>query len=162
MTANQRRPGFRLPWSPDSEGAEGDETVATVAPSAEQPADEASGATNGASEAAAPPAEAGGQEFMRDLVAAMRGVADEAREAGVSELRTHADEEVHRLEADAQRRQADLRERAEADVNAVGEWAAAETERIKTEAEQRVVARRAQLDQQLAADSTRTDGETKA
>ena len=144
MTANQRRPGFRLPWSPDSEGAEGDETVATVAgdessqpaapaaesggpaeadstgesspeqsatvsPSAEQPADEASAATNGASEAAAPPAEAGGQEFMRDLVAAMRGVADEAREAGVSELRTHADEEVRRLEADAQRRQADLR-----------------------------------------------------
>jgi hypothetical protein len=197
MTANQRRPGFRLPWSPDTEGAEGEETVATVAadessqpaapaaesrgpaeanatgespsgqsatatPSTEQPAGEASAATNGASGAAAPSAEAGGEEFMRDLVAAMRGVADEAREAGVSELRTHADEEVHRLEADAERRQADLRERAEADVNGVAEWAAAETERIKTEAEQRVVARRAQLDQQLAADSTRTDGETKA
>ena len=58
---------------------------------------------------------------MRDLVAAMRGVADEARDAGVSDLRSRADEEVRRLESDAQRRQEELRQRAEARVG-VGGW----------------------------------------
>ena len=37
-----------------------------------------------------------------------------------------------------------------------------ETERIKQEAEQRIVARRAQLDQQLAAETTRAEAEAKA
>jgi hypothetical protein len=196
MTANQRRPGFRLPWSPESEEAASEETIATVAaadaseepvtPVAESgvdaepapaevvtepvaaplaampPTEESQPAAQEPPEAVAPEPEAGGTEFMRDLVAAMRGVADEARDAGVSDLRSRADEEVRRLETDAQRRQAELRERAEADVAGIGEWARAEAERIKTEAEQRVVTRRAQLDQQLAGDSTRTDGETKA
>jgi hypothetical protein len=199
MTANQRRPGFRLPWSPESDEGANEESVATVdsdgSPQPESPAPESAeaGAADGA-EAGAPSegaavegaavegaaaeaataaadaapdvapgsAEPGGEEFMRDLVAAMRGVADEARNAGVSELRARADEEVRRLEADAEQRQEDLRQRTEADVAEVAEWARAESERIKTEADQRVVSRRAQLDQQLAADSSRTDNETKA
>ena len=103
-----------------------------------------------------------GDEFMRDLVAAMRDVADEARDTGVAELRTRADEQVRRLEGDAEKRREELRERAEADVAEVGEWEKAEAERIKAEAEQRVVARRAQLDQQLATDTSRTEAETKA
>jgi hypothetical protein len=196
MTANQRRPGFRLPWSPESEEAGGEENVATVAPDAssqpampgveadERPETDAAAAvaaegTPTSAETDHPPGEgpvaasgptggpastpgAGDQELMRNLVAAMRGVADEARDAGVSELRSRADEQVRRLESDAQRRQEELRQRAEADVAGIGEWATAETERIRTEAEQRTVARRTQLDQQLAADSTRTDGETRA
>jgi hypothetical protein len=101
-------------------------------------------------------------EFMRDLVAAMRKVADEARDAGVADMRTRADERVRLLEGDADRRREELRERAEKDVAEVGEWEKAEAERIKQEAEQRVVARRAQLDQQLATDATRTEAETKA
>ena len=103
-----------------------------------------------------------GDEFMRDLVAAMRKVADEARDTGVADLRTKADEQVRLLESDAERRREELRERAEKDVTEVGEWEKAEAERIKKEAEQRVVARRAQLDQQLATDTTRTEAETKA
>ncbi len=99
---------------------------------------------------------------MRDLVAAMRKVADEARDTGVADLRTKADDQVRLLESDADRRREELRERAEKDVTEVGEWEKAEAERIKKEAEQRVVARRAQLDQQLATDTTRTEAETKA
>jgi len=46
-------------------------------------------------------------------------------------------------------------------VAGVGDWANTETERIKQEAEQRIVARRAQLDQQLAAETTRAEAEAK-
>jgi hypothetical protein len=209
MTANQRRPGFRLPWSSemDAEGGEvasgGEDESMTptpisdghvddaaadepspetqntpetpaepaaemeapaVAPTVDReagtPADVAPDAptTTAAAAGAAPPAD----EFMRDLVAAMRKVADEARDTGVSDLRTRAEEQVRQFEADAERRRNDLRERAEQDVAEVGEWERSEQERITTEAEQRVVARRSRLDQQLAADATRTEAETKA
>jgi len=222
MTANQRRPGFRLPWSSETDGpsADGEPTapgteaaspVSTPAPvetagkaatstnddkreagstaspaqqddtseaRAPRPAVEEAAADAEAAEAApAPVAEiapapapaapeaaqaSGGTDFMRDLVDAMRRVADEARETSVSELRARADEQVHSLEADAERRREELRAHAEADVAGVGEWAKAEAERIKAEAEARVVARRAQLDQQLAGETTRSQAETKA
>jgi hypothetical protein len=203
MTANQRRPGFRLPWSSemDAEGGEvasggEDESMTTptsdghvadaavdeptpdTQPTSDSPAEPAAemeapavpSATEpdaeptpdpvpaAAASAAAPPAD----DFMRDLVAAMRTVADEARDTGVADLRTRAEEQVRQFEADAERRRNDLRERAEQDVAEVGEWERSEQERITTEAEQRVVARRSRLDQQLAADTTRTEAETKA
>jgi hypothetical protein len=199
MTANQRRPGFRLPWSSemDAEGGEvasggedesmttptSDEHVADAAvdeptpetqpapetppePAAEMEAPAVAPAADRdvevtpdpAAAAAAPPAD----DFMRDLVAAMRTVADEARDTGVADLRTRAEEQVRQFETDAERRRNDLRERAEQDVAEVGEWERSEQERITTEAEQRVVARRSRLDQQLAADTTRTEAETKA
>ena len=206
MTANQRRPGFRLPWSSemDAEGGEvapgGEDEAMTPTPTGDQPtaeqvAPDTQPATTPepaaemeapavASEKGGAPAEhtpeavtepagddagavaatAGqtGDEFMRDLVAAMRRVADEARDTGVADLRTKADEKVRLLESDAERRREQLRERAEKDVAEVGEWEKAEAERIKKEAEQRAVARRAQLDQQLSTDATRTEAETKA
>lgn len=230
MTANQRRPGFRLPWSSEEDGPEGE----SAAPADEASAESASAASTElstgpaeakASAAATGPAESkasdpvepearaenavpteaqateepkaaadteaiaegpessatpapkaetttpsakaadtgnGGDEFMRDLVAAMRKVADEARQAGVSDLRTRADEQVGTLETDAERRREELRARAEADVAGIGDWATGEAERIKAEAEARVVARRAQLDQQLAGDTSQTETETKA
>ncbi len=223
MTGNQRRPGFRLPWSaetdeeaePDASGQEAPAVEADAsAPAASAPAASAPSAVGEASSAlaeearpggptaaaeqASAPEEAAGRpepstngsahshsgsaqpaptvpaasaahpetesstEFMRDLVAAMRAVADDARTASVEELRTKTDEQVRRLEEDAQRRQEQLRARSEADVAGIGEWAKAEAERIKAEAEQRVVARKALLDQQLAADATRNEAETKA
>ena len=230
MTANQRRPGFRLPWSSETDGPEGESPAPAVEASAEQAPVASTELSTGAAEAkasattntpapaepAAPaeaeaegPAEAktpaeppagtepepepaagegaaagagdaaeqapapaskvenpdtanGGDEFMRDLVAAMRKVADEARQAGVADLRTKADEQVASLETDAGRRHEELRARAEADVAGIGDWATAEAERIRAEAEARVVARRAQLDQQLAGDTARTEAETKA
>ena len=100
--------------------------------------------------------------FMRDLVAAMRRVAEETRQSGLSDLRTKAEERVRTLEADAERRREELKATAEKDVAGVGDWADAETERIKQEAEQRIVARRAKLDQQLAAETARAEAEAKA
>ena len=209
MTSNQRRPGFRLPWSSE-DGAEttGDPaapdaaaaTTATGAPAAPtktaaaakdatatEPAKAEPGAVNGSGaapvatdvpEAAATPSRTRPQPapvatatpatpeasagFMRDLVAAMRRVAEETRQAGLSELRTKSEEHVRTLEADADKRREDLRTRAEADIAGVGEWERAEAERIKQEAEQRVVGRRAHLDQQLAAETTRAEAEAKA
>jgi hypothetical protein len=221
MTANQRRPGFRLPWSsemgadggeaapggedesmtptpsddeqaadpaaeaaaPDAEAAPDAVAAAPESPAAEDaqaashepeaemeapavaaPTDKSAPAPDPAATAAAAAAAAaqGGDEFMRDLVAAMRKVADEARDTGVTDFRARADDQVRRLESDAERRRGELSERAEKDVAEVGEWEKAEQERIKKEAEQRIVARRAQLDQQLSADATRTEAETKA
>lgn len=194
MTANQRRPGFRLPWSSEEEAAAGTsayEAEASAADAADAPSNEApsltrpavnepAAATEPAAEeqstpavaAPAPPAVSAqavapadaeaSPDFMRELVTAMRRVADEARQAGVTDIRTRAEEQIKRLEADAARRREELQARAEKDVAAVGEWAKAEADRIRAEAEQRVVARRAQLDQQLAADATRNEGEAKA
>ena len=99
--------------------------------------------------------------FMRDLVEAMRRVAEETRQSSLSDLRTTAEERVRGLEADAERRREELKATAETDVAGVGEWSNSETERIKQEAEQRIVARRAQLDQQLAAETTRAEAEAK-
>ena len=125
-------------------------------PSAEEPA---APAVAVARPTAAPTESSAG--FMRDLVAAMRRVAEETRQSGLSDLRTKAEERVRGLEADAERRREELKATAEADVAGVGDWANTETERIKQEAEQRIVARRAQLDQQLAAETTRAETEAK-
>lgn len=210
MTANQRRPGFRLPWSSEDEDAsssaasgspatdatpteeaapaaddatagaaatvhaEGPTTPQPAAPGATPPAAKSSGAAR-ADEAVAPapaptraadhaaPAESDASpDFMRELVTAMRRVADEARQTGVAEVRATADERVKRLEADAETRRNELRARADADVAGIGEWAKAEAERIRTEAEQRVAARRGQLEQQLSGETARADAESKA
>jgi hypothetical protein len=217
MTANQRRPGFRLPWSSDHEGAEPaneptpDATpstaaaTATAAPDATPTGADAATPTApvsaGAPEAAAPaseeaesaqlddasaaevatpaetavPAEESAaatsaaalpgevpESFLRDLVEAMRGVAEEARDAGLADLRAQADAAVKQLEELAERRRGELRERADTDVAAVGEWAAAEADRIRREAESRVAARKAQLEEQLAAETRRSEAEAKA
>ena len=209
MTANQRRPGFRLPWSSEEEAASAAAATDAVAPQTgptpEAPATDASSAEtatptdtaaaqpseaeppSAADNTPTPPAESSAGEvdapaapadstavahpaadaeaspdFMRDLVSAMRGVADEARQAGISEVRATADEQVTRLEADAEHRRTELRARADADVAGIGEWAKAEAERIRKEAEQRVVARREQLEQQLGAETARAEAEAKA
>jgi hypothetical protein len=139
------------PAGPAQPGAEPEPAAAQIVP-----AGDARAATTGA---ARPESSAG---FMRDLVAAMRRVAEETRQSGLSELRTKAEEQVRTLEADSEHRRETLSARAETDVAGIGDWARAETERIKQEAEQRVVARRAQLDQQLAAETTRAEAETTA
>lgn len=219
MTSNQRRPGFRLPWSTEEEaaraasqedaggtaspvspassngGAEADASVemaeatpaspedseleapATTSAAATDSAPNGSGPTPEPSPTADEPAQATrpaavaehapaqaetSAGFMRDLVEAMRRVAEETRQAGLSDLREKSEEQVRKLEADSERHREELRSRAEADIAGVAAWASSEEERIKNEAEQRVVGRRAQLDQQLAAEASRADAEAKA
>ena len=199
MTSNQRRPGFRLPWSTEEEAAaaassqaeDGDaaSSASEGAPAAEESELEAPAAGT-STPAAAPDAEAAPEPaaadapgnarppavaeapaaptaetsagFMRDLVAAMRRVAEETRQTGLSDLRAKSEEQVRTLEADSERRREELRAGAESDIAGVGEWERTEQERIKNEAEQRVVGRRAQLDQQLAAETSRAEADAQA
>ena len=184
MTANPRRPGFRLPWSSEEEAeatratdaaTEATASVddASTTPSLE-PAPPADAGTTADRAAAAAPASAPDattqtgaspeppEEFLRELVAAMRRVADETKATGLADARARADERVKQLEAEGERRRQALNSRAETDIAAVGEWAKAEAERIKAEAERRVAARRTQLDEQLAADRARAEAEAKA
>jgi hypothetical protein len=226
MTSNQRRPGFRLPWSTEEEAAQAAsqaEAEGTPSPEAPESSENGAQAATGvdAASSAAVPAEGGSEDseleapattsaettdsppsasasapaptpepsptveepqatrpaavaesapaqgetsagFMRDLVEAMRRVAEETRQAGLSDLREKSEEHVRKLEADSERHREELRARAEADIAGVAAWASSEEERIKNEAEQRVVGRRAQLDQQLAAEASRADAEAKA
>jgi len=210
MTAHQRRPGFRLPWSSETEtgdagstDAEGQSAGAAAdpwAPRTDAPADAGSAdemgdhaATTAAAADDDQTADATGKAtadapqtmthptpeaqmpattaqpttpadeatpatgFLGDLVAAMRRVADEAVESTLSELRSRVDEAIREREADAERRRNELRGKAEADIAGVGDWAKSEAERIKADAEQRVAARRAQLDQQLAAETSQVE-----
>jgi len=214
MTSNQRRPGFRLPWSSDDEAAaqaaasqananggsppeadtdaavdaapadvaaasedseleapaisstsptptDADMPTPTPSPSPETPEAPADARPAAVAEVAPPPTESSAG-FMRDLVAAMRRVAEETRQAGLADLRAKSEEQVQKLEADSERLREELRSRAEADIAGVAAWASSEEDRIKREAEQRVVGRRAQLDQQLAAETTRAQGEAQA
>lgn len=154
---------------PASEDQTADAQAPAAKPGAAKPEDAKPEAVPSEGEAAAAPPQAPAaappeppSEFMRELITAMRTVADEARHGGLEKLKADAEEAVHALEAGAEKRRQELRERAEADVNGVGEWARAEAERIKAEAEQRMAARRAQLEQQLAAEGTRAEAETKA
>lgn len=183
MTANQRRPGFRLPWAPDSDetqadaGAAAPDAVATTHDDAKPETDvtEASATTSNESATSAPlptsPLEAepaatatqeGGDAFMADLVSAMRGVADDARNTSIADVHDRAEEQVRSLESGADERRAALRAKAETDVAGIGEWSEAETARIKKEAEDKVVARRARLDQDLATDEARTEADKKS
>jgi hypothetical protein len=91
------------------------------------------------------------QEFLRDLVTAMRGVADQAREEDLRDLRPRVDDRIARLRTEAEEQAAALSQQADTDVSGIGDWARTETERIKAEAEARVAARRKELEEQLAA-----------
>ena len=180
MTANQRRPGFRLPWTSEEEreaARAGDaipEAPASPEPAARVSEPEGAAATpsadaqptaTGPEPAPAPSSAVDAdppQEFMRELVAAMRRVADETRQAGLADAMARADARVKQLETDGERRRGELSIRAESDIAAVGEWAMAEAERIKAEAERRVAARRTQLDEQLSADRARGEADAKA
>ncbi|MGH2427686.1 MAG: hypothetical protein ACRDGV_02190, partial [Candidatus Limnocylindria bacterium] len=101
-------------------------------------------------------------EFLHELVAAMRRVADEARQSNVAQLRERSEEQVKQLQTASEQRAADLRQRAEADVAGIGDWAKSEAERIRAEAEKRVAARRTQLDEQLAGETKRSEEEAAA
>ena len=181
MTPNQRRPGFRLPWSSEEEAEArgGDETATPAAARTDAPsvasssahaekadAETAAGPTGAPATPQPEPATGADaeppEEFLRDLVAAMRRVADESKQAGLTDARTRAEERVRELEGEGERRRQELSARAETDIAAVGEWAKAEAARIKDEAERRVTARRTQLDEQLAADQARGEAEAKA
>lgn len=181
MTANQRRTGLRLPWTSNEDDRRDDadsapdgaaeasaslpDATPTTSPEADPSATTAQSPSTDLTpgSAAEPSTESAPEppdEFLLGLVEAMRKVAADALQAGLGDVRTRADERIRELESEAEQRRQDLGRRADVDVAAVGEWARAEAERIKAEAERRVSARRTQLEEQLAADAKRAEAET--
>jgi hypothetical protein len=100
--------------------------------------------------------------FLRSLVDAMRGVAEEARDANLAELKTLVEKRVEQIDARTQERAEDLRRRSELDIKGVGDWERGEVERIRSEAERKVEARRQQLEQQLSDQEQQTAREIAA
>ncbi|MDQ6682310.1 MAG: apolipoprotein A1/A4/E family protein [Chloroflexota bacterium] len=173
MTSSQRRPGFRLPWSGDSEADEGHAHDAPPASSADAgmiadaPAAEAAPATTTTRDADAPAIEPVAEaterpseppnEFLKSLVSAMRGVAEEARESSVHELQSTIDTRVEEMRTRSGEEAEDLRRRAEVDTEAIAEWSRTEMERIRQETDRKTETRRKQLDRQLSEHQQRTE-----
>lgn len=174
MTQNPRRTAFRLPWGeerdrsdeqPQDEPALGGQPQAAEAPSAAvSPAPPASSvsATPEPATADASPSQAASSDFLRELVGAMRAVAETSRESSVAQLRGAVESRVEELRARAGQEVEDLRRRSELDVTGIGEWERSEIERVRAEAERRREARRAQLEQQLADHQATSDREVEA
>jgi hypothetical protein len=165
MTANPRRPAFRLPWTDDGPAEPVEAATPTTDPpeeAAAAPSDEAAPAPVSPQNGATPPAdepsdestedaeEPPSDEFLHNLVAAMRGVAEESRDANLAELRRTVDVRIEQLRAAAAERVEELRRGSELDIAATGDWEKAEMDRVKAEAERRVAAQRAELERQLA------------
>lgn len=89
----------------------------------------------------------------------MRGVAEEARDVNLAEQKTLVDKRVEQLGVRSDERAEDLRRRSELDVKGIGDWERGEIERIRTDAEQKVEARRHQLEQQLSEHGQHTERE---
>jgi hypothetical protein len=178
MGQNQRRPGF-LRWG---EGARTDGSAATEeAPDLQsadagsgEPAAQAEQPMTGAAFAAAtpaaapepvapaaPPAEADAP-FLRDLVGAMRGVAETSRDSSLESLRRAVGERVEELTASGAGRAEELRRRSELDVTGIGEWERSEIERVRREAEERRTARRTELEKELAEHQAAVDRDVEA
>jgi hypothetical protein len=158
MSVDRRRAGFRLPWTAEGEETDGEQAAAEaevdempptdspVVPAADGPA-----TTEPVSEVTAVEAPEGGEstDFLRDLVGAMRGVAETSRDASLAELRTAIDARLEALGIQAGEKESDLRRRAELDLETVADWERTEIERVRSESEQKRGARRAELEQQL-------------
>jgi hypothetical protein len=165
MGQNQRRPGF-LRWGEGARGADADASAENPAPVTPDEEPTAAAAADGTSEAATeaepastePPAgpstAAGGgndeSPFLRDLVGAMRGVAESSRDTTVAEFRQSVEARIEELKAAAAERAGDLRRRSELDLGGIGDWERSELERVRAEAEQRRKARRELLEKELA------------
>lgn len=100
--------------------------------------------------------------FLRNLVEAMRHVAEEARSKSVAELRTTVDERIRELRSASEERAGAMRKLAEEEIAAITAWQEAEMERIRSEARRRSEDRRAQLERELDQDDRSTEQEIEA
>ncbi len=100
--------------------------------------------------------------FLRSLVDAMRGVAEETRSSSLAELKAKVEQRVEHLGASGTELAEDLRRRSELDIKGIGEWERGEIERIRGEASRKVEARRQQLEQDLVERQQTTEREIEA
>lgn len=99
----------------------------------------------------------GDNPFLRNLVEAMRHVAEETRSKSVVELRASVDDHIRELRSASEDRAGAMRKLAEDEVAAVSAWEEAEIERVRTEAQRRSEERRARLDTEVAEDAAQTE-----
>ena len=171
MASTETRPSFRLPWSAGP--AESDEHGETSVEPSEVPVEASmeSDAMHDSEEPQAPdmietappaptssPSEPSGPaparratKFMADLSHAMQAAAEHARNETMERFQAEAKTVVEEIRASASTEVADLRRKADDDVAAIRDWSKAEIARIREETEARVTARKAGLDDEMAA-----------
>ncbi|MGH2392080.1 MAG: hypothetical protein ACRDGH_01100 [Candidatus Limnocylindria bacterium] len=88
-------------------------------------------------------------QFLDSLTAAMRRVADDARETSLADARAAVAAKISAMRIAAGSRAEDLRIRAEHDTTGIGDWSRAEIARIEAETQRKIEQRRAQLAEQL-------------
>jgi hypothetical protein len=101
-------------------------------------------------------------QFLSSLTAAMRRVAEDARETSLADARAAIAAKIAGMRAAAAARSDELRSRAEQDVAGIGEWSRAEIVRIEAETQRKVEQRRAQLAEQLDEHDRRSSAEIAA
>jgi hypothetical protein len=88
-------------------------------------------------------------QFLDSLTAAMRRVADDARETSLADARAAVAGKISAMRVAAGSRAEELRTRAEQDTTGIGDWSRAEIVRIEAETQRKIEQRRAQLTEQL-------------
>jgi hypothetical protein len=88
-------------------------------------------------------------QFLDSLTAAMRRVADDARETSLADARAAVAAKIAAMRVAAGTRAEELRTRAEQDTTGIGDWSRAEIVRIEAETQRKIEQRRAQLAEQL-------------
>jgi hypothetical protein len=146
MTATQRRSGFLGKWSADDEPSEEEQRAETDMP---EPADTSTVEQTVDPIAGVEPGVEPSDQFLSSLTAAMRRVADDARESSLADARAAIAAKIAAMRATATARSDELRTRAEQDVTGIGEWSRAEIVRIEAETQRKIEQRRAQLAEQL-------------
>lgn len=152
-----------MPAAEASAAAPAADASAADTPAADTPAVDVTAAYAPAdAPASAAASEGDSTDFLRSLVAAMRGVAETSRDASLGDLRTAIDARLEALSIQAAETESDLRRRAELDLASVADWERTEIERIRTEAEHKREARRAKLEQQLSEHRTSSERDAEA
>ena len=98
--------------------------------------------------------------FLADLTRAMHSTAEMARQATIEQCRADAKTYTEKLHARTDDEAAALRQAAETDVSAIGDWAKAEVERIRVEMEERIARRRELLEREIQEYSATIEVET--
>lgn len=155
MTATQRRPGFLARLSAEGEPPKEEQRAEWDMP---EPAE------LGTFETAVEPTPdvEPSDQFLSSLTAAMRRVADDARETSLADARAAIAAKIAAMRAAATARSDELRNRAEQDVGGIGDWSRAEIVRIEAETQRKIEQRRAQLAEQLDEHDRRSSTEIAA
>jgi hypothetical protein len=136
QSATRSAPRAHAPVADATPGADGDESARL--------------GTSGVKQSGGAPS-----RLMADLVRAMRAAAEESRAGTVEALRVEARELVDGAGERSASGEGALRRAAEDDIQAIRDWSEAEMARVRAEADDRIAAREASLEREVADHATR-------